>query len=447
MIKHLVVIFAYSFPPENVIGAARPFRFAKYLSRLGYTCLVFTAVEQVGGNDWHTEYVPDPFVANPRRGLGWHVERAVRRVLLPGELGTRWSYRAYQSARAHIRANPGAQVTILSTSPPLGSHLAGWQLARDLGLKWIADFRDPLAYLGSNEQIGRLRKGVYGWLERFLLQKADVVIANTDSALARWQEKFPFLGNRARLIWNGFDPEGRIRPLSIPPRTYKVLSHVGALYNGRNATPILESFSRLMVAGRLPAGSVLVKLIGPVAAGSLLTPEVVLRAKTQGWLELVTEQIPQREAGQIAQTSDGLLLIQPQSRVQIPGKLFEYLQIGRPILAFVQPDSPSERLLEQSGVPYRCVYPGSTPEAIDDAVAKFLNLPSTAVAASPWFEEQFNAENQTKILDTLIRSLHRLPVLGTSPQPQLPFGAGRHVSKTGNHQVRTSRKENQIWFI
>jgi len=51
-----VVIFAYSFAPENVIGAAWPFRFSKYLSRLGYTCRVFTASDQTGRDDSNTEY-------------------------------------------------------------------------------------------------------------------------------------------------------------------------------------------------------------------------------------------------------------------------------------------------------------------------------------------------------------------------------------------------------
>jgi hypothetical protein len=145
-----------------------------------------------------------------------------------------------------------------------------------------------------------------------------------------------------------------------------------------------------------------VRLIGTTGIGELPDQEFLNRARSEGWLDLVNEQIPQREALQIARSSEGLLLLQPQSTTQVPGKLFEYLQIGRPILAFVQPDSSSERLLQRSGVPYRCVYPGSTPEAIDDAVAGFFDLPSTPVAPNAWFEEQFNAENQTRMLDSIL---------------------------------------------
>src|SRR6202021_1123850 len=108
MTEHLVLIFAYHFPPENEIGGARPFRFSKYLSRLGYTCRVFTASEQTGRDDSNTEYVPDPFVTHSRHRPSWQLERAIRKVILPGEFGTQWSCYAANAARVYVRAHPGA---------------------------------------------------------------------------------------------------------------------------------------------------------------------------------------------------------------------------------------------------------------------------------------------------------------------------------------------------
>jgi hypothetical protein len=414
MTEHLVLIFAYHFPPENMIGGARPFRFSKYLSRLGYTCRVFTAADQAGRDDPNTEYVPDPFVTHPRRGVGWQVERAIRKAFFPGELGTRWSYHASRAARTYIHAHPGVRVTILSTFPPLGSHLAAWQLARGGKSCWIADFRDPMHNECLGEPINSFQRSVVRWLEHALVRRADAVIANTDAAMAIWRENFPSLNGKVQLIWNGFDPEERIQPLPVLSRDCKILSHVGELYGGRGATPILESIARLIATNRLPVRGVLVRLIGPAEAGTIPNEEFLGHAQAEGWLDLVTERIPQCEALQIARSSDSLLLLQPHSTTQVPGKLFEYLQIGRPILAFIQPDSPSEHLLERSGVPYRCVYPGCTPAAIDDTVAGFFDLPSTAVAPSPWFEEQFNTEHQTQKLAALIRSLHSGPKRGTN---------------------------------
>lgn len=410
MTEHVVLIFAYHYPPENAIGGARPFRFSKYLSRLGYSCRVFTAAHQAGRDDPDTQYVPDPFVSNPRRNLAWHLERAVRKGILPSELGTQWSYYASQAARKYLQGHPDARVTIFSTFPPLGAHFAAWQLARHKNLRWIADFRDPLPHEWMDTFANRFQKRVYRWLEDSLVRRADAIIVNTDAAKAGWSKKYPSFESRIHLIWNGFDPDERIQPLLLPPRDYRQLSHVGELYLGRNATPILKSVARLIAGGRLAIGKVRLVLIGPVGQGCLPDAEFICRATNQGWLELLNEQIPQSEARRVAQTSDGLLLLQPQSTVQVPGKLFDYLQIGRPILAFIQPNSPTERILEKSGVAYRCVYPDSTPEMMDDVVASFFDLASAPISPSPWFQAQFNAEYQTQILDDLIHSLHSKPL-------------------------------------
>lgn len=427
--ERVVLIFAYHYPPENEIGGARPYRFSKYLSKLGYTCRVFTAAEQTGCDDPCVEYVPDPFVTRSRHSFSWQLERVVRKFLLPGDVGMFWSYHASRAARAYIRAHPGARFTIFSTFPPLGTHLAGWQLARSNKFAWIADCRDPLADEFTVQHRILPQRRVYRWLERVIARRADAVIANTDAALVRWQEKFPSFSNKFHLIWNGFDMEERIGPLPVLSQDCKILSHVGELYHGRDVTLILQSIERLIADRRLSPSRVRVRLIGPGQANPSAGAEFVRHAKTQGWLEQVPYQIPKLAAQRVAQTSDGLLLLASQCVLRVPAKIFEYLQIGRPILAVIQRNSPAERLLERSGVPYRCVYPGSTPEAIDDTVAGFFELPSTAVAPNAWFEEQFNAEHQTQTLDAVIRSLHNVPARGANPWPGIAIGAKRIAVK------------------
>ncbi len=444
MTERIVLIFAYHFPPENAAGGARPYRFYKFLSRLGYNCRVFTASEQAGKKDPNIEHVPDPFLTHPRRNLTWQLERALRKFVLPGEVGMQWSYRASHGARKYMRAHSGASVTIFSSFPPLGSYLAGWQLARNNGFSWIADFRDPLVDESGSKDGNYFKKQCFRWLERITARRADAVIANTDMAVVEWQKKFPTSIGRIHLIWNGFDPEERVGPLPVSSVDSRMLTHAGDLYGGRNATPILKSIERLLAAGRLPAGSVCVRLIGTTVASGLPNREFLGRAKAEGWLDLVTERIPQREALQIARSSDFLLLLQPQSTTQVPGKLFEYLQIGRPILAFLQAGSPAERLLERSGVPYRCIYPGSIPEATDDTLAEFFSLPSTAIAANSWFEEQFNALNQTRALDAIIRSLHEEPIPKANRQIGSRIGARNSRVSCAIKAVASSQKADLI---
>jgi hypothetical protein len=398
-------MFAYHFPPENAIGGLRPFRFYKYLSRAGLKCHIITAA--AGANDIvpDAESIPDPFLTGPRGGPGWQLERAARKLVLPGVTGIQWASQASRAGQAFLSANPSARAVIFSTYPPLGPHLAAWRLARLTKLPWIVDFRDPLADNPSGGTASRTSRLAAMVLEKRSIRDSRVVIANTDSAAERLKRIFPAWSDKVHLIWNGFDPEDRVRPEPLSSSSRKLMSHVGELYGGRDPKPLLESIARLIDCGRLAPEAIRVQLIGPVSGNCVPAPEFMQKAEHLGWLDLTTEHLPKNQAQRMAASSGAMLLIQPWSTVQVPGKLFEYIQIGRPVLAYVPRDSPSERILQQSGIPYRCVYADSPPEVMDERIAEFFEMPWGDTVPSPWFEEQFNAERQTTALRKLLESM------------------------------------------
>jgi len=403
LIPDTVLMFTYHFPPENAIGGVRPFRFYKYLSRKGLKCHVITAADGAADVVPDAESIPDQFLTGPREGLGWQLERAIRKFVLPGATGIRWSFAATHAGRAFLSANPSARAVIFSTYPPLGPHLAAWRLARLTRLPWVVDFRDPMADSPGGKWTRRARLATKV-LERRAMRDAHAVIANTDGAAERLRRIYPEWRDKVHLIWNGFDPEDRVRPRPLSNSSRKLMSHVGELYQGRDATPLLESIARLVSSGRLSPEQFCVRLVGPVRAGSLPGQEFLGKAANLGWLEVVDKEVPLNEAQSISTTSGATLLIQPHSTVQVPGKLFEYIQIGRPVLAFVPRNSPSERILQQCGIPYRCVYAESDPARMDERIAEFFEMPWGDAAPSPWFEEQFNAEHQTAELQQLWES-------------------------------------------
>jgi len=399
-----LILIAYHFPPETAIGAARPYRFFKYLRRLGYTVHVLTASPQPADADKNIQYIPDPFFS-PMRDAGWQIERAIRKFLLPGVLGLRWAHAVSSAAQRYLSQHPGPAV-VLSTCPPFGTHYAGWRLSKAASLAWIADFRDPLGGVSmAMEGLNSFQKLLFNWLEKKVIRSASLTIANTDAMAEEWKRQHPLQATRIHLLWNGFDPEAYIAPKDIPARPYKVLSHVGELYAGRTVTPLLESFGRLVDSARVSPHSFNVRIIGPAKPSAIPNEEFLSWGRSQGWLDLSTQPVKQHEAREIAQTSDGLLLIQPQSAVQVPGKLYEYLQIGRPILAFVMRDSPVERILSRSGVAYRCVYVDSTADEMDSTLLEYLALSNEPVTPSAWFQENFHAEHQAETLASLMNSV------------------------------------------
>jgi glycosyltransferase involved in cell wall biosynthesis len=401
----IVLILAYHFPPDPSIGSARPFRFAKYLKRLGYRVHVISASHD-GTPERDVTYVPDNFYSMPH-GVGWQLERFFRRFFLPAATGLGWAWSAAEVGRAFIRENAGHRITLFSTYPPAGTHLAAYLIAGTNQVPWIADFRDPLGAVPVWKGVTRLHKASLLMFERMLINRADMVIANTDIAATHFQREHPKKAENVHVIWNGFDPEEPFGLMAIPDQRELVLTHTGTLYAGRVVAPLLESLQRTFDTERLPGDRIKVRLIGSADMGCLPNREFLDRAANQGWLDLVTSVMPREEAVAVMRSSNALLLLQPQSASQVPGKLFEYVLTGRPILAFVPRQSAVEWILKNSGVKYACVHPEDPAAAMDDAIVAFLNSDLRPTFPNSWFEENFSVQNQVEQLHRLIKNLER----------------------------------------
>ena len=406
MKRPLLLFVAYHFPPHAAIGGARPYRFYKYLSRRGYDCHVLTAAKQPERDAApDVQYVPDPLVLKPWRGVAWQAERIGWKFLLRAELMLGWSSAAYRAGAVFLANHVTRPAAVLSSGPPVGTHFAAGRLAQRFDVPWIADFRDPIDTSAGDQAL--LQNLVAPRLEYSVLKNSTLALANTDTMRDRWMVRYPELQDKIHVLWNGFDPEDRIVQRPAPSRDRKILSHVGELYGGRDMRPILEAFERLIRKDQLQASRFCIRQIGPVEPGELPPQQFLDTAQTEGWLQL-KEPVAPPEARTLALESDGLLLIQPQTALQVPGKLFEYLRIGRPILAFIVKGSPVERILERSGVPYTCLYPEDSPAGKENKLREYLaNLRPEPSGPSEWFQHTFDGARQAETLDRLIRPVLR----------------------------------------
>ena len=408
--KPRILIIAYYFPPGEEIGGRRPFRFYKYLQRMGYECHVVTASQPAGPPPPGVEWVADPLASvwdgksDMTRSVSGTIELLLRKFLFPGHIGLAWSREVAVRCRQIILAHPQDQFVLFSTFPPLGVLFAGLWVSRQNMIPWISDFRDPVTVDGN----AFIRGGHRYWdslVERRAFRAADFIIANTQTAAGMLAARYPWAGSKLRVIWNGFDPEARSRAHPLPNRKHRAIVHAGALYGGRNPSLVIESMSRLRRAGSDQAEKTSIVLVGSIDFGKYgLERETYLQGEREGWLKLVPP-VTNAEAQRITEEADGLLLIQPQTKVQVPGKLYEYICVGRPILALVPPQSAVEAILSHAGVPYVCIYTDDNPDAVDQKFLRFLGLPPTPVRYSEWFETNFNAYLQTQQLAAIIEAL------------------------------------------
>ena len=386
-----VILLARYFPPDNASGAQRARRMARYLPEFGYRPFVICGGEgPAGSTPGDTFYVPsDASRALAGRTLPALVGALQRRF--PYDEHWPWALHAVRMAEKIIREHGVA--ALISTSPPVGTHYAAAWLARKYGLPWVADFRDPL--YGSPGRWRRWMDLYDASLEHFLLERASGLVVVSDVVAAAWRRSYPQWSHKIELIWNGYDPAETIAARPIPQRGYQVLLHAGGLYRQRYAQPLLASLLRLIEAGRLSPGRIRVRLLGGIADRHLFHALPSVRALLErGVLDVREQTIPRHEALEELASSDVLLLLDvldaSGSGYTVPAKIFEYVQIGRPILALTGHDSPVDRILERGGVPCRVLYPEDAPAVVDSKVLDLLSLPATPAEPSAWFRRTFD---------------------------------------------------------
>jgi len=129
---------------------------------------------------------------------------------------------------------------IVTTSPPISSHLIGREAKDILGCPWIADLRDLWTQNLGERTSNLLQIG----LEKRTLRQADGLVTVSDPWATRLERRYP-----EKKIWtitNGFDPDDFDSP--PPPLTEEFsISYTGELYAGqRDPTLLLEVLSDLI---------------------------------------------------------------------------------------------------------------------------------------------------------------------------------------------------------
>jgi len=363
--------------------------------------------------------VPQPrvtWVPVPPRNL---FERVLRKYVFIADEDIQWTLPALRAARQIVAEN--RIDAVLSTVPYIQDHVIGYRLKQRNGLPWVADYRDPI--IGNPF---RRATGMPGMMDRFLgtrfFKTADLLVAVTDYGRQEWIERSPEVESKSAVIWNGFDPEEAIAPMPLPARSYRVVSHFGSFYGGRDPVVPLSSALRLIQRGTLDPVSFRFRLVGAIEPGILDThTELFCQLKDLGCLQMEAT-IPRPQALESMMESDSLLLAdtnQADIGHTVPAKLFEYVRVGRPILALTVKGSPVERILAMSGVRFVTLSPDMDESAIDARMIEFLKLPTDPVKLSEQFLFEFNGRSQARTLAGLLDTMlgvrrSKTPVLDES---------------------------------
>lgn len=385
--KKRILIISYYFAPQNVIGAVRPTKLAKYLTRMGHEVTVISG----GGLDGQT----DPTLQRDLQELkdvrlckewsplrDWYIHKAAKQQASapaastvqaaeePQEPGAlkKLILRAVDAfyvyldwfadrnfcrmAKRELKKLNGPYDVVFSTYASYAVHEVA-QLAKKKGLakKWFADFRDEV---GMPFACQEKRKQRYLQMIR---RDADVISAVSDGFLEMM--RFDDIG---RVLSNGFDREDMPQVQAAAGDGCLRVVYCGQMQDSRrevgdrDITPMFRVLRRLIDEKHLSPKQL--KLVYAGREGALFT-----RYAVQSGLENCVEdhgQVSRKQSIALQKGADILLMAShhlPSQKGILTGKLFEYMMMDKPIVCCMGgtlPNSGVKQVLEQTGMGICC---------------------------------------------------------------------------------------------
>ena len=235
---------------------------------------------------------------------------------------------------------------LITTGPPHSLHLIGRQLKRKTGLPWIADFRDPWTTIGYHKKLELTKRSSakHKKLELEVLSSADHILVTSTTTKKDFKK---ITDTPISCITNGFDTIKKSG--SVLDKKF-TLAHIGSLLEDRNPKILWQSLKEL--SDELPdfKKDLNIELTGKVSASIISNIESYNLKNNLSLPGYVTHN----EAIQRQNSAQLLLLIEIDSydtQAIIPGKLFEYMASGRPIIGIGPRESDVIEILKttQSG--------------------------------------------------------------------------------------------------
>jgi glycosyltransferase involved in cell wall biosynthesis len=386
-------MIAHHFPPAAGSGSIRALAFTRYLPEHGWRPTVLTpgAAWASPRDDALALQIPSDVRVVRTRSWEPRPRPPTASAAAPSH-ATRPS--AVRSQLGHLKRFPDAHIGWLpfalgaarrlpldvaySTSGPFTSHLVGLLLKKAARKPWVAELRD--GWYRWNRAIfpdyPAWRDVLERRLEAAALRLADRVVLVTERMANAFRCQYPDLPPaHFRVVSNGFDPAqltGTAEPANDSTRF--TLVHSGALYYGRSLSAFLEAARLLSERNPAFGERFELRLLGSLDGGARAEIEA---SPLRGHVRFVG-QVSHAESLGAMRSASALLLVSnttPGAEATVPGKLFEYLAVGRPVLAVAPAESSTADVLRHTG--------GGQVVASDDVAAIAAGLEAAFGGALP----------------------------------------------------------------
>jgi glycosyltransferase involved in cell wall biosynthesis len=406
-VKKLLVV-ANPYPPMASAGTTRVVRLLRHLPDEGWEPSVLTAKATGPAAVPAGARVARAVVPWPRQllGGGRRSTRVNRWVAVPDPY-VAWVGPAVLKGREILRHERFD--ALFSSSPRASAHLVAAALAKQTGLPWLADYRDPWSTYQFRSYPTHAHEAAHARLEAWALRRAAAVTAVNQPIVDDLVARHPWLAGRTHVLPNGFDRSEEPAEVSLGEGFWIV--HTGRLYGReRQVAAFLEALASLPPEVRALFVGVDESRVRPDADRFGLGD----RVRVEPFVPLAVALGHQRAA-------DALLLVNGRRPESMSSKVFEYLRAGRPVFAISPAGSAARALFAEVGGG-TCVLPDDPMAA---PLAAFITAVrgGTAPVADPAALERYELGRLTAELRDILDGLAGQPPPADRPPAATAAGS------------------------
>jgi len=368
-----VLIVTYYWPPSGGAGVQRWLKFSRYLLRFGWQPVILTVdpefaaypatdhslekeisediiVYRTKATDWFRIYgnktnIPSAgFAVNNDDSIKGKVSRFIRGNFFIPDPRRGWNKFAFRRACELI--NHEKINHIITTSPPHSTQLTGYRLKKKFPqINWIADLRDPWTniYYYNKFYPTLISKSIDKHYEKIVLKTSDRIITVSNSFKESFCSLVPSIENKFTIIPNGYD-EMDFKDIKTHNPLRFTISYVGTISESYPINGFLAALKHIHEANI----DFMLRFAGEINENFRKQILNLLPSQNIEFNSYMSHQ----KAIQFMTDSSLLVLLIPDHKSNagiIPGKLFEYLASGRPILCLGPANGDSASIIEKTG--------------------------------------------------------------------------------------------------
>ncbi len=351
-----VLVIAYYFPPMGLSGIQRTLKFVKYLPEYGWRPTVLTIsphayfafddtfLEELRGRDieiWRTRpgglfsfMGKRKTVSLSNEGARRLLNRVSQALFIPdNKIGWRKHALRFLEEKDMSRFH-----AVYATAPPFTDHILGADVKERYGLPLVVDFRDAwLEYPYHRYLTSRHRKR-HEELERRVVTTADAAVTTNGFVRETLAKRYPGAAGRIRVITQGYDADdfgGTPRDEERPDPEEVNFIYSGVFYEDRDPIMLYRALQRIRETNPAIYSRLRFYMVGYVQEEYRNAAEkmgVGERFVYCGYVDH-DQAIRRLESVDVAWFNIGAR--DQGFQTVSPGKAFEYLGSGKPILGIL----------------------------------------------------------------------------------------------------------------